>query len=144
MTYGWSYLSSFICLTWLSVGGPIFVAVTEHDIGVHTHRRTVPINANFWSRVQHPRPYCTTITSGSVPLQVLYLPRCLSVWQILLVLLKLFNHHCHFVISTTGGVKWVGVAIYGEILCNQEVAVQLTFCLDLSFYLYLSLYCHYF
>ena len=63
-----SYLSSFIRLTWLSVGAsPIFVAVTECEIGVRTRRRTVLINANFWLRVQHPRPYCTTITSGSIP-----------------------------------------------------------------------------
>ena len=35
-------------------------------IRVRTHRQTVLINTNFWPRVQHPRPYCTTITSGSV------------------------------------------------------------------------------
>ena len=63
-----SYLSSFIRFTWLSVGVcPVFVAVTEREIRVRTHRQTVLINANFWPRVQHPRPYCTTITSGSVP-----------------------------------------------------------------------------
>ena len=39
-----SYLSSFIRLTWLSVGAcPIFIADTERDIGVRTHRQT---NAN--------------------------------------------------------------------------------------------------
>ena len=84
-----SYLSSFIRLTWLSVSAcPIFVAVTEREIGVRTHRRTVPImyyiihvpiNANFWRRVQHPRPYCTTITSGSVLFWVLYLPHLLTI-----------------------------------------------------------------
>ena len=50
-----SYLSSFIRLTWLCFGAsPVFVAVTEREIRVCTHRRTVP------------RPYCTTITSRSV------------------------------------------------------------------------------
>ena len=66
----------------LDVGAcPVFVAVTEREIGVRTRRRTVLINATFWPRVQHvhPRPYCTTITSGSVrfcsvPFRVLYLP----------------------------------------------------------------------
>ena len=59
---------------WLSVGAcPVFVAVTEREIRVHTHRQTVLINANFGQRVQHPRPYYATITSGSVPFRVLYL-----------------------------------------------------------------------
>ena len=44
-----SYLSSFIRLTWLSIGAcPIFVAVTKRE-----HRRTVLINANFWPHVKH-------------------------------------------------------------------------------------------
>ena len=63
-----SYLSSFIRLTWLTVGAyPVFVAVTEREIRVRTYRQTVLINANFWPRVQHQHPYCATITSGSVP-----------------------------------------------------------------------------
>ena len=63
-----SYLSSFIRLMWLSADTcPVFVAVTEREIRVHTHRWTVLINANFQPRVQHSRQYCTTITSSSVP-----------------------------------------------------------------------------
>ena len=56
-------------MTWLSVGAfLVFVAVyTEQEIRVRTQKRTVLINANFWPFVQHPHPYCTTITSRSVP-----------------------------------------------------------------------------
>ena len=51
---GYVLPQQFIRLTWLSVGAcPVFVAVTECEIRVRTHRRTVLINANFWLRVQH-------------------------------------------------------------------------------------------
>ena len=46
---------------------PVFVAGTGRKIRVRTQKQTVLINANFWPRVRDPRPYCTTITSGSVP-----------------------------------------------------------------------------
>ena len=53
-----SYLCSSKHFTWLSVGAcPVFLAVTECKIRVHTRRRTVLINANFWVRVQHPHLY---------------------------------------------------------------------------------------
>ena len=56
-----------LCLTWLSVGAcAVFVAVTECEVRLRTHRQTVLINTNFLPRVQHPRLFCTTITSGSV------------------------------------------------------------------------------
>ena len=58
----------FIRFTWLSAGAcPVFVAATEREIRVRTLRQAVLINANFWPRVQCPRPYCASITSGSVP-----------------------------------------------------------------------------
>ena len=54
-------------VSWLSAGAcPVFVAVTECKIRVHTLRQIVLINTNFWPRVQCLCPYCSSITSGSV------------------------------------------------------------------------------
>ena len=53
----------------------VFVAVTEREIRVRTHRQTVLINANFWPCVQHPRPYCIQqLLPGSVLFRVYSFP----------------------------------------------------------------------
>ena len=62
-----SYLSSFTCFTWLSVGtSPVFVAVIKCEIRVRTHRRTVLSNSNLWHCLQDSCLYSATTTSTSV------------------------------------------------------------------------------
>ena len=62
-----SYLSSIIRLMWFSVGTcPVFIAVIECKIRVHTHRQTVLSNANLWPCLQDSCLYSATTTSGSV------------------------------------------------------------------------------